>query len=107
MSVRQFHRQRTEKLGPKLELERAGPVAGFHGLPFAVIKVLANRQSFFSLNSTSITLSSALVEGFWPANRETDDTMRSKTVRLNQGYVRRNAVAKPVHVAGKYSPCHR
>jgi hypothetical protein len=47
MSVRQFHRQRTEKLGPKLELERAGPVAGFQVLPFAAIKVLVNLNPSF------------------------------------------------------------
>ena len=66
-----------------------------------------NPHSFFSLNSPSITVSPVLLGRFWPANLKTDDKIRSKIARLNQGYVRRKAVAKPVNAAGTYSPRDR
>lgn len=71
----------------------------------SVRQTRGDQPSFFlSLNSPSITMSSVLLGGFRPANLNTDDTIRSTIARLNQGYVRRKAVAKPVNTALTYSP---
>ncbi|MDB5747846.1 MAG: hypothetical protein JWP72_2694 [Massilia sp.] len=66
-----------------------------------------NPHSFFSLNSPSITVSPVLLGEFWPVNLKKDDNIRSNIARLNQGNVRRKAVAKPVNTAGTYSPRDR
>lgn len=61
-------------------------------------------QSFFSLNSPSITVPSMLFEPFWSAaDLKRDDRIRPHTARLIQGNVRRNAVANPINSAGTYS----
>ena len=64
----------------------------------------AGPYSFLSLNSPSMTMSSALSGVLLPVNLKKDERALSKTARRNQGYVRRNTVAKPMKAAGTYSP---
>ena len=65
-------------------------------------------QSFFSLNSPSITQPSVLTGRCWPTgNLKRDDNIRPNSARRKRGNVNRKAITKLMNSTGTYSPRDR